>query len=78
MKLKFLTNCKDDFEAQMVEGLLKSAGIPVERRHRGAGHAHIIYGGVGLDVDLLVPESRHQEAMKLLETYQQEEEDELS
>lgn len=77
MKLKHLINCKDDFDAQLVEGLLQSAGIPVQRRYRGAGHAHKIYGGVGLDVDLLVPESRHQEAMTLLERYRQEE-DELS
>lgn len=73
--MQILVNCKDDFEAQLVEGFLQSAGIPVQRRHRGAGHAHKFYGGVGLDVDLLVPEGRLEEAQMLLESYRQEEDE---
>ncbi|HOC06758.1 MAG: DUF2007 domain-containing protein [Bacillota bacterium] len=65
--MKLLVNCKDDFEAQLIEGLLKSAGIPVQRKYRGEGHVLKLYGGLGRDVDIYVPGDRLQEAMQLLE-----------
>lgn len=66
--MKLLTNCRDDFEAQMVEGLLESADIPVHKKYQGTGHALKIYGGVGQNVDIYVPRDRWQEAKLLLES----------
>lgn len=66
--MKLLINCRDDFEAQVIEGLLQSAGIPVHKKYRGAGHALKIYGGVGQDIDIYVPSDRLTEARQLLES----------
>lgn len=66
--MKLLVNCRDDFEAQIIEGLLKSGGIPVHRKYRGTGQALKIYGGVGQNVDIYVPEERLEEARLLLES----------
>lgn len=70
---KLLVNCRDDFEAQLIEGLLKSADIPVYRKYRGFGHAHKIYSGVGQDIDIYVPSDRLEEARLLLEATHEEE-----
>lgn len=66
--MKFLVGCKDDFEAQILEGLLVSAGIPVEKKYRGVGEYLRVFGGVGRDVDLYVPGDRLEEALELLES----------
>lgn len=66
--MKLLMNCKDDFEAQVIEGLLTSADIPVHRRYRGSGQVLNIYGGVGRDIDIYVPDDRLEEALQLLES----------
>lgn len=60
-------NCRDDFEAQIIEGLLKSEGIPVHKKYLGAGQALKIYGGTGQNVDIYVPSERLEEARLLLE-----------
>lgn len=70
--MKLLINCKDDFEAQLIEGLLTSAGIAVERKYRGAGQILKIYGGLGRDVDIYVPSHRLEEARQLLEHREEE------
>jgi len=72
--MKFLVNCRDDFEAQLIEGLLQSADIPVHKKYRGVGHALKLYGGVGQDIDLYVPADRLEEARRLLESTQEFEE----
>ncbi|MDD2282439.1 MAG: DUF2007 domain-containing protein [Eubacteriales bacterium] len=66
--MKLLVNCKDDFEAQLIEGLLTSAGIPVHKEYRGAGQIIKIYGGTGQDIDIYVPDDRLEEARQLLES----------
>lgn len=72
--MKLLVNCRDDFEAQCIEGLLTSAGIPVHKQYRGAGQVLKIYGGLGQDVDIYVPADRLEEARQLLESGGWEEE----
>lgn len=64
--MKLLVSCKDDFEAQILTGLLVSAGIPVEKKYRGVGEYLRVFGGVGRDVDLYVPDDRLEEATELL------------
>lgn len=72
--MKLLTNCRDDFEANLIEGLLKSADIPVHKQYRGFGHAMKLYGGVGQDIDIFVPADRLEEAQLLLESSHEVEE----
>jgi hypothetical protein len=67
--MKLLINCKDDFEAQLIEGLLTSAGIPVHKEYRGFGQLLKIYGGLGRDIDIYVPDDRLEEARLLLESH---------
>jgi len=67
--MKLLINCKDDFEAQLIEGLLTSAGIPVHKEYRGSGQLLKIYGGLGRDIDIYVPGDCLEEARLLLETH---------
>ncbi|MTI94170.1 MAG: DUF2007 domain-containing protein [Firmicutes bacterium] len=69
MSMKLLVNCRDDFEAQMLEDVLKSANIPVHRQYRGFGDAAKIYTGLGQDVDLYVREQNLEEARQLLEAF---------
>lgn len=66
--MKLLVNCKDDFEAQLIEGLLTSAGIPVHKEYRGTGQILKIYAGLGRDIDIYVPGDRLEEAKLLLES----------
>lgn len=66
--MKHLVNCKDDYEAQLICGLMAVAGIPVHREYRGAGQLLKIYCGIGRDVDLYVPANRLAEAQELLAT----------
>jgi hypothetical protein len=68
MELKLLVNCRDDFEAHFIEGLLKTANIRVHKQYRGFGHAYKIYSGVGQDVDIFVAADRLEEAQLLLES----------
>lgn len=76
MEPMFLVNCRDDFEAQLIEGILKGANIPVERRYQGGGDMLRVYGGKGLNVDLYVPGEMLEVARALLEaTIIEEEED---
>lgn len=64
----FLVSCKDDFEAQILMGLLASANIPVEKKYRGVGQYLKVFGGLGRDVDLYVPDDRLEEALQLLDS----------
>ena len=72
MELKLLVNCRDDFEAHFVEGLLKTAGIRAHKQYRGFGHAYKIYSGVGQDVDIYVSSEHLEEAQLLLESTHRE------
>lgn len=69
--MKLLINCRDDYEANVIEGLLKVANIPVHKRYRGAGEAMKFYGGVGQNIDIYVPADRLEEARLLLESSQE-------
>lgn len=72
--MKLLVNCRDDFEASMIEGLLRSADIPVHKQYRGTGHLLKVYSGVGQDIDIFVPEDCYEEAKLLLESSHEMEE----
>lgn len=67
-----LVNVYDDNEAQLVAGMLKSAGIPVLMKSQGAGGYMRIVMGTELGVNLYVPESALNTARKII---QQEEVD---
>ncbi|MGI6365946.1 MAG: putative signal transducing protein [Bacillota bacterium] len=66
--MKLLINCRDDYEANVIEGLLKVAGIPVHKQYRGIGEAMKFFAGVGQDIDIYVPADRLEEARLLLES----------
>jgi len=76
MEPMFLINCRDDFEAQLIEGILKGANIPVERRYQG-GDMLRAYGVKGLNVDLYVPGEMLEVARALLEASIIEEEEDF-
>ena len=65
--IKLLVNCKDDYEARLIEGLLATADIPVHREYRGTGLILKVYAGLGRNVDIYVPAGRWQEAQALLQ-----------
>lgn len=66
--MKLLINCRDDFEAQIIEGLLRSAEIPVHKQYQGSGQVLKLYGGMGQNIDIYVPADRLEEARLLLES----------
>jgi hypothetical protein len=52
----YLTSVSNSIEAEMVEALLASSGIPVLKKFKGAGGYLAIYmGAVNVGVDLYVP-----------------------
>jgi hypothetical protein len=54
----------NDIEFEITAGLLKTAGIPVIRKVKGVdGH---ILGAPSGGIDIIVPEDRYEEVMKLL------------
>jgi putative signal transducing protein len=72
MALVTLTVVNNELEAQMICGLLETNGIPCEYRNTsvgaaqyGSGVAGVIFGQ-GSTTEVLVEESRLEEAQKLL------------
>lgn len=64
----FLTEIYSENEAGIIESLLKSCGIQVLRRDRGAGAYLRIYMGLSnLGIDLYVPDNRLEEARILID-----------
>lgn len=65
----FLTSVGDSIEAEIVEGLLNSNGIPVLKKYSDAGGYFTVYaGGTFLGVDLYVPSKLLDKARELLES----------
>jgi len=57
----------DEREAEMLQALLQSAGIPVIRKDRGAGGYLKIHMGMNkLGVDIYVPEEYYEEALSVI------------
>jgi predicted ribosome quality control (RQC) complex YloA/Tae2 family protein len=65
----FLVNVRDEYEAEIIESLLRSNDIEVSRKHREAGAYLTIYTGISIQgIDLYVLESVYEEAKELIET----------
>lgn len=65
---KVIDTVANDIEFSMIEALLKSAEIPAIRRIHGANDfLEIIIGTPLTGIDVLVPEDKYDEAVKLLE-----------
>ena len=64
----FLTHCGPlDMEAQMIQSMLESFGIPSIRRLPGDGaFGELILGMSGNGIDIFVPSTRLEEAQELL------------
>ncbi|MDD2572956.1 MAG: DUF2007 domain-containing protein [Bacillota bacterium] len=56
-----------EMEADIVRGLLETAGIPVIKTYKGMGVLHKVYTGKATGVDLYVPAERLVQAKELLE-----------
>ncbi len=69
MEWTLLVNCADDFEADLIIGILKEEEIIAQKKYRGMGHAMKIYGGMGRDVDIYVPAEKMTEARQILQDY---------
>lgn len=65
----FLTHCGPlDLEAEMIQSMLESFGIPSIRRAPGDGaFGELILGMSGNGIDIFVPRTRLDEARELLE-----------
>jgi hypothetical protein len=65
---QFLLSVPDDDEAAIIEGLLRSGGIPVWKTHREAGdYLQIRMGVTAYGIDLYVPSGLHADAKALIE-----------
>lgn len=65
----FVKNVADDQEAVMVESILGTEGIPVQRKHKEGGSYMEIYMGMSFyGIDLFVPEDALELAKGLLES----------
>ena len=63
----FLLETNNDYEADIIESLLRSSNIPVLRKDRGAGGYLKIYMGLtNLGIALYIPKSRLEEAQILI------------
>ncbi|ABR49860.1 hypothetical protein Amet_3741 [Alkaliphilus metalliredigens QYMF] len=63
----FLTSASDDMNTRMIEAKLNDSGIPVLKKHRGAGGYLSIYMGMStLGVDLYVPSRLFEQAKEIL------------
>jgi len=68
----FLTNVRDEYEADMIESILSSNCIKASRKHREAGGYLSIYmGNSVLGMDIYVLESAYEAAKELIETEQE-------
>jgi RNA polymerase subunit RPABC4/transcription elongation factor Spt4 len=65
-----LTNVANEIEVSLIAGLLELAGIPIV--HRILGVDPILAGVAMSGIDILVPESRYQEALELLNSNAEE------
>ncbi len=65
----FVKNVADEQEAVMVESILGTEGIPVQRRHKEDGDYLAVYMGMSrYGIDLFVPEEAEDLAKGLLES----------
>ncbi len=72
----YLTTAAGSFEAETLEALLRSNGIPVLKKYREAGAYLEIYMGVSnFGVDIYVPSSMYERAKEILESEPQYEQD---
>jgi len=63
----FLLQAESENEANIIESVLDSQGIPVRRRYREAGEYLKIYMGMtNFGVDIYVPESMEEQARDLM------------
>lgn len=63
----YLTSVSNSIEAEMMEALLTSSGVPVLKKFRGAGGYLTIYmGATNLGVDLYVPSKLLAQARDIL------------
>lgn len=63
----YLINVADEHEADLVESILLTEGIPVQRKHREGGDYMAIYMGMSrFGIDLFVPEDKLEVAEGLL------------
>ena len=64
----YLTSVSNSIEAEMLEALLTSSGVPVMKKFKGAGEYLNIYMGMtNLGVDLYVPSKLLAQARDILE-----------
>ena len=74
----FLVNVKDEIEGDSIEALMDSCGIPVLRAHNDYSTlANVYTGKSNFGADLLVPESRLEEAKGILSSTAELEEDDF-
>ncbi len=65
----FLMNVADDQEAVLVESVLGTENIPVQRKYKEAGNYLEVYMGMSrYGIDLFVPEDAHELAKGLLDS----------
>jgi len=70
----FLIQANNENEANIIESILDSEGIPVHRRYREAGDYLKIYMGMtNFGVDIYVPENRIEQAHILVDVEEIEE-----
>lgn len=63
----FLLQAESENEANIIESVLDSQGIPVRRRYREAGEYLKIYMGMtNFGVDIYVPQSAEEQARDLI------------
>lgn len=63
----YLTTASDEIEADILESLLKSNGIPVLKKHRGAGaYLSILMGKSYSGIDIYVPSKSYDIARELI------------
>lgn len=65
----FVKNVADEQEAVMVESILGTEGIPVQRKHKENGSYLEVYMGISrYGIDLFVPESAAELAKSILDS----------
>lgn len=71
-KEAYLTTVSNSVEAEVIEALLKSNGIPVLKKFREAGgYLDIYMGATNLGIDLYVPSKLLEEAKNIIESNQE-------
>lgn len=65
----------DKWEAELVAGLLESAGIPVRLIREALGELYGLHTGPLAQVQIAVPQEQAQEARKLIQSQWQENSD---